>query len=311
VPSRLLIIDDDKSLHSLVRSELEQDDVTVQSAFDGIAGLILAKDVRPDVILLDVSMPRMDGYEVCELLHVQSETANIPILFLSANADPAERAKGLNAGAADFIAKPFLGDELRARVRVSLRHKYLLDQEAKRALRDGLTGAWNRAYFDERLRCEHAASSRHGHPLSCIMLDIDRFKSLNDSFGHPFGDLVIRKVVDMLNQICRIEDVVCRYGGEEFVILCPSVSLSGATQLAERVRRGIAEHAFESPTGIVRITCSFGVSQMLQATSDELVEAADKALYLAKHAGRNQVCSAPTPENLFAHEAVCELPQRV
>ena len=292
MPSRLLIIDDDKSLHALVRAELEPEGFLVFSASNGLDGVRVATEIRPDIILLDVSMPEIDGYEVCELLRVQEATVNIPVIFLSATADPAERARGLNAGAADFITKPFFGDELRARVRVSLRYKFLLALEANRAMRDGMTGCWNRAYFEERLRAETAAVNRHRYPLSCVMLDIDRFKSINDTHGHPFGDKVICAVVEVLNLACRNEDVVCRYGGEEFVILCPHVAAEGAMILAERIRAAVARQCFETSGESVAVTCSIGVADDTHGLGMELVKASDAALYRAKRSGRNRVCAA-------------------
>ena len=296
--STLLIVDDDKSLHALVRAELLGEGFEVYSAFDGLSGVKLAAQLCPDIILLDVSMPELNGYDVCELIRVQEETANIPVIFLSATAEPAERARGLNAGAADFITKPFYGDELRARIRVSLRYKFLLELEANRAMRDGLTGAWNRAYFDERLKGESAGVARHHYPLSCVMLDIDRFKSLNDNYGHPFGDRVICQVIEIVNLTCRDEDVVCRYGGEEFVILCPHVPEEGAHRLAERVREAVEQLRFEGSDGPVSVTCSLGVADDRHGLGQDLLGAADRALYTAKRSGRNRACRAtltPSP----------------
>ena len=295
-PSKLLIIDDDRSLHALVRAELLSEGFGIHSAFDGLTGVNLARKVRPDLILLDVSMPEIDGYDVCELIRIQVETANTPVIFLSATADPAERARGLNAGAVDFITKPFFGDELRARVRVSLRFKFLLDLETNRALRDGLTGAWNRAYFEDCLKRESAAVARHHYPLSCVMLDIDRFKLINDNYGHPFGDRVICGVVEALNRTCREEDIVCRYGGEEFVVLCPHVAEDGAHRLAERMREAVLQNRFETPSGNVTVTCSLGVADERHGLGAELVSAADRALFIAKRSGRNRTCGATTTE---------------
>ena len=233
------------------------------------------------------------------MLRVHECTANTPVIILSATADPAERARGLNSGAADFISKPFFGDELRARVRVSLRYKFLLDLEANRAMRDGMTGCWNRAYFDERLRTEMAGVTRHAYPLSVVMLDIDRFKLINDAYGHPFGDMVICAVVDILNEACRNEDIVCRYGGEEFVVVCPHVAAEGAMTLAERIRAMVAAHPFEMSGVCIAVTCSVGVSDCRHGMGSDLVRASDEALYAAKRSGRNRVCMATFKTNIF------------
>jgi len=292
LPSQILIIDDDPCLHELIQAQLEPEGFIVHSAYDGLSGVRLGKTIRPDLILLDVEMPQMNGYDACELLGVQAETANTPIIFLSATAAPADRARGLNMGAADFMAKPFYGDELRARIRVSLKYKFLLDVESKRATRDWLTGLWNRAHFDERLGIETAAAARHKHSLSCIMLDIDHFKAVNDTHGHVFGDTVICAVAQTIQQSVRREDGVFRYGGEEFAILCPCVPIEGALHLAERIRWGVEQRSFTSLVGPVSVTCSLGLADERNGMGGDLIRAADAALYLAKRSGRNRVCTA-------------------
>jgi diguanylate cyclase (GGDEF)-like protein len=263
----------------------------------------MAKMLRPDLILLDVEMPHLNGYDACELLGVQAETANIPIIFLSASASPADRARGLNMGAADFMAKPFFGDELRARIRVSMKHKFLLEVEAKRATRDWLTGLWNRAHFEERLAIEAAAAMRHKHALSCIMLDIDHFKSVNDTHGHVFGDTVICAVAHAIQQAARREDGVFRYGGEEFAILCPCVPVEGATHLAERIRVNVAQRTLPTAAEPISVTISLGLADERNGIGGDLVRAADAALYLAKRSGRNRVCNALSFSNVEADAA--------
>ena len=292
MPAEVLIVDDDVALHELIGAQLEPEGFVVHSAYDGLSGVHLAKTIRPDLILLDIEMPEMNGYDACELLGVQAETANTPIIFLSSSASPADRARGLNMGGADFMAKPFFGDELRARIRVSLRYKFLLELESKRATRDWLTGLWNRAHFEERLAIEAASASRHKNALSCIMLDIDHFKSVNDTQGHAFGDTVICAVAHAIQQAARREDGVFRYGGEEFAILCPCVAVEGAMHLAERIRCNVSQRSFASPTGLVSVTCSVGLADERNGVAGDLVRAADAALYLAKRSGRNRVCNA-------------------
>lgn len=287
--NRILLIDDSKAIHGLVRAELAFDCMEFFGAFDGASGITSAIECHPDVILLDVEMPGMNGYDVCELLGVQPSTAGIPVIFLSAAAQPEDKARGLNQGASDYIAKPFTGDELRARVRVALRHKFLLQLESKRAMRDALTGLWNRAYFDERLQSDIAAATRHDWPLSCIMIDIDHFKLINDTHGHLFGDRVIREVAAVMEQQLRREDSICRYGGEEFVVLCPGVAAEGAQVLAERLRNAVAGLILKPSIERVAVTCSVGLSDLVTCGSGGLVAAADAALYRAKHAGRNCV----------------------
>jgi diguanylate cyclase (GGDEF)-like protein len=292
LPPQVLLIDDDKALHTLVRYHLEPEGMVVHSAFDGLTGVQIAKDIRPDLILLAVELPGMDGYDTCELLGVQFETANTPIIFLSADAGPADRVRGLNAGATDFIAKPFFGEELKARIRVSFRSKFRLDIESRRAARDGLTGLWNRTHLDERLACEVAAAARHDRALSCLMLDIDHFKSINDSYGHLFGDSILIEIAQLIQRAIRQEDIVFRYGGEEFLVLCPSVAADGAARLAERILQMLSEQKVSGPHGSLSVTCSCGVADQRSGLGIDMIGAADNALYHAKRAGRNRVCSA-------------------
>jgi two-component system cell cycle response regulator len=292
LPPQVLLIDDDKALHAQVRCHLEPEGMVVHSAFDGLAGIQLAKDIRPDLILMGVELPEMDGYDTCELLGVQFETAHTPIIFLSANAAPADRVRGLNAGATDFIAKPFWGDELKARIRVSLRSKFRLELESRRAARDGLTGLWNRTHLDERLASEVAAAARYNRALSCVMLDIDHFKSINDSYGHLFGDSILIEIAHLIQRAVRQEDVVFRYGGEEFLVLCPSVAADGAARLAERILQMLSQHKVTGPQEPLSVTCSCGVADQRSGLGIDMIGAADIALYYAKRAGRNRVCSA-------------------
>ena len=294
---RVLLIDDSEAVQLLVRAELEADGLDVIGAPDGRAGIRMAREAAPDLILLDVSMPGLSGYEVCELLQVQAETATIPIIFLSAASEPVDRVRGLHAGADDYVTKPFTGDELRARVNVALRHRRRLEMESRRAMRDALTGLWNRADFDERLTAEAAGARRHGAPLSCVILDLDHFKAINDSYGHPFGDTALRATADVLAATCRREDGACRYGGEEFAVLCPGVDEAGAAILGERLRAGLAELTLTSPKRTdVRLSASGGVASGIPALvplaegARRLVAAADAALYAAKRGGRNRGC---------------------
>lgn len=290
-PRKLLIIDDLVSIHTLIRARLASEGLEIHSAYDGETGLRLAAEVQPDLILLDVEMPEPSGFEVCRRLKSNAETMNTLIVFLTGATSTDEKIRGLNLGAVDYITKPFDSAELRARVRACLRTKYLLDLLAKKAMVDGLTGLWNRAYLDTRLGGELSLARRTGRSLACTLIDVDHFKAINDAYGHPFGDEVLRRVASVFLHECRTEDVVCRYGGEEFLVLTPNVGTDGAGILAERLRLKVAALRFKSGEREVRITCSFGISEFA-ATDTPLVVAADKALYQAKAAGRNCVVKA-------------------
>jgi diguanylate cyclase (GGDEF)-like protein len=287
---RVLIIDDSKPIHALVRVRLADESIELMSAHDGKSGLQAAFDSPPDVILLDVDMPDLNGFEVCRQLKADGRTMDVPVIFLTGASSTEQKIKGLELGAIDYITKPFDPAELRARVRSSLRTKYLLDLLSRKALIDGLTGLWNRLYFDRRMNDELSLSRRSGRPLSCVMGDVDHFKSFNDRFGHTFGDEVLKCVAGTLNDVARTEDVVCRYGGEEFAVIVPNTNLAGAAELAERLRSAVATADIGTRADAPNVTASFGVAEIdADSTIKSLVDAADAALYRAKQGGRNRV----------------------
>jgi two-component system, cell cycle response regulator len=289
VPDKILVIDDSQDVHKLLKVRLAKEPVTLTSTFCGATGLAAARDEKPDLILLDVDMPGQDGFEVCRKLKADQQTMHIPIIFLTGMTSSEQKIQGLELGATDYITKPFDPAELRARVRASLRTKNLLDLLSKKAMIDGLTGLWNRMYLDARLSTELSASRRSGEPLACIMADVDKFKAINDTHGHAFGDEVIRAVANVLATGCRAEDVVCRYGGEEFAILLPRTTVDDAAILAERLRQKIEALQLVFHDQRVPVTCSFGVANPAGNVPPSVLELADQALYTAKHAGRNRV----------------------
>jgi diguanylate cyclase (GGDEF)-like protein len=291
-----LIIDDCEAIHHLVKARLRQEELELHCSVDGMAGIAMAQRINPDLILLDVDMPHPDGFEVCRRLKSDEKTMAIPVIFLTGASAAEQKIQGLDVGACDYITKPFDAAELRARVRATLRTKYLLDLLTNKAMIDGLTGLWNRAYFESRLNQELALARRYDHPLSCIMLDIDHFKIINDRYGHPMGDGVLRNLSEVISAGCRAEDVVCRYGGEEFAIITPNVAARGAAELAERLRDALGARAVTHRGVEVPVTCSFGVAEV-HNREPSIVELADKALYRAKQLGRNRVeVEAPAPE---------------
>jgi len=274
-------------IHTLLTARLKDEPVRLTFASDGASGLACATTLLPDLVLLDVDMPGMDGFEVCRRLKADQQTKDIPIIFLTGASETDEKIKGLDLGATDYITKPFDIAELRARVRATLRTSYLLHLLSKKAMIDGLTGLWNRSYFDQRLTAELSLARRSNKPLSCIMCDIDHFKQVNDRYGHPGGDQVLRDVAHLLVEGCRVEDVICRYGGEEFAIIGPNTPSNGAAGLAERLRAGIAQSEFHHQGTAIRVTCSFGIADV--ESGQQIVQCADEALYRAKHCGRNRV----------------------
>jgi diguanylate cyclase (GGDEF)-like protein len=287
---KVLIIDDSPGALAVAKARLTNEGHDILCAGGGIEGLQTAAREKPDLILLDLDMPDLDGFEVCRRLKSDADLCMIPIIFLSGSGGPEEKVQGLNAGAVDFVTKPFDAFELRARVNAALRTKQMQDLLIQHAKIDPLTGLPNRRALDERLQQEWARLLRHGGNLSVIMADIDHFKNVNDRFGHPAGDQVLRHVARLLAAGCRESDVPARYGGEEFVVITPETSLSDALKFADRLRVSICVQPLMVQGRAVETTVSFGVADNEGlASPEELVQLADDALYRAKSAGRNCV----------------------
>jgi diguanylate cyclase (GGDEF)-like protein len=288
---RLLAIDDSELIHRLLQVRLQGERLELHGALSAKEGLRLAQELLPEVILLDIELDELDGFEVLSRLKQDPRTHDIAVIFISAASDTMDRVRGLDLGAVDFIAKPFEVVELKARVRLALRMRHLVKMLEHRAQIDGLSGLWNRRYFDQRLSQEFSEARRHNRPLSLIMCDVDRFKRLNDQFGHPFGDHVIERVAQVLSG-GRGSDIACRYGGEEFSMILPSTSAAHAQEVAERKRVMIESQAWSGHPDLI-VTASFGIADLQRmpatATMDELIKAADAALYRAKQQGRNRI----------------------
>jgi len=294
----VLAIDDSPEIHQLLKVRLKNLDVELSHADCGIDGFDQALAGNPDLILLDVMMPDASGFDICRKLKATTETRNIPVIFLTGASDVDQKVLGFDVGAVDYIQKPFDSAELNARVRAALRTKRFQDMLAQRAMIDGLTGLWNRAHFDQRMHEEVAAAARYDRPMSLIMMDVDKFKNLNDNHGHPFGDEVLQSVGDVLQDSARTSDWPCRYGGEEFGLILRETDLEGAVIMAERVREEIESLQLRNKAQLVPVTSSFGVVSSTQCmnpcdlSSKWMIESADRALYAAKDGGRNCVRTA-------------------
>jgi diguanylate cyclase (GGDEF)-like protein len=286
---QILLIDDSKQIHTLVTSLLGDEPVAVHSAYDAPYGISLATSLRPDLILLDVEMPGMNGYEACRRLRLEPATATIPIVFLTARATTEEIVQGLNLGANDYIAKPFKLSELVSRVRAALRTSRLIRLLEEEALVDILTGLGNRAMFDERFAAEVGVRIGTGTPLSCIVLQVDQFSHITENYGRPFGDYVMGEVGAALLGICRPEDVACRLEGEKFVILSPNTAAQEAGAMAELMRVAVASIPFTRQDKAISVTCSFGVAQALDLYDRSLLERADRALDRSSNGGCNRI----------------------
>ena len=294
---KILIIDDSPDALAVAKARLAHEGHEILCADGGKEGLEAAGRENPDLILLDVDMPDLNGFDVCRRLKADAELCMVPVIFLSGSGGQEEKVKGLNIGAMDFVTKPFDAFELRARVNAALRTKHMQDLLIKHAKIDPLTGLRNRRALDERLAQEWSRLSRHGGRLSVIMADIDHFKNVNDRFGHPVGDEVLRQVARLLAEGCRDTDMPARYGGEEFVVVAPETAAQAATDFAERLRASICSAPLEVHGQAIKVTASFGVANNEGLDSPvKLIQAADEALYRAKEAGRNcvKIAEAPT-----------------
>jgi len=291
---KVLAIDDSELIHRLLEARLQGENLELHSATSSEEGLKKAKLLQPEVVLLDIGLEGMNGFELLTKLKEDNETQNIAVIFISATVEPMDRVRGLDMGAIDFITKPFDALELKARVRSALRTQYLVKMLEQRAQLDGLTGLWNRRYFDRRLEQEISEAKRHKRVLTLALCDVDRFKRLNDQFGHPFGDMVLEKVAQILSG-GRTSDIVCRYGGEEFGLIFSSTNIERGLEVTERLRVAIEEAAWPGNPDLV-VTASFGVcdTECLDGdlTPEAMLKAADMALYKAKQNGRNCVKAA-------------------
>jgi len=298
--SRLLVVDDQPvNIQLLYRVFAPEHQVF--AATDGSKALEIVRQQQPDLILLDVVMPGLDGFEVCQRLKADEHTRDIPVIFLTANSDPESEAHGLDVGAVDFIAKPFNTKAVQARVKTHLTLKRQGDLLRRWVFLDGLTGIANRRHFDERLANEWSRSQRSGAPLSALLIDVDHFKRFNDTHGHQSGDDCLRRVAHALaTGLQRPTDMVARYGGEEFVCLLPDTDEYGAAHLAEQLRQRVHGQTQPLCTGAdwSAVTVSIGVGcsrfDLMNAAADLLREA-DHNLYRAKKAGRNSVRTGPLP----------------
>ena len=293
---KILVVDDIPSnVHVL--SRILKDDYDIYFATDGMKALDLVQARLPDLVLLDIMMPGMDGYEVCRRIKTDPTTRDIPVIFISAKSEVEDETYGLEVGAIDFITKPISPPIVKARVRNHLLLKRQADLLRALSFIDGLTGIANRRRFDEALLREWRRCARSHLPLSLVMLDVDHFKAYNDHYGHQAGDECLRAVATLLDeQMKRPGDLVARYGGEEFICLLPETDVDGATRVAERLREAVAgqqlPHALSPVGGYV--TISLGVASAMplgEAPPDGLTQLADRLLYEAKRAGRNRVCS--------------------
>lgn len=305
--SKILVVDDIPLNRKLQKTYLESVGYQVIIAQDGVEALQRIGEESPDLILLDIMMPNMNGFQVCRRLKGSENTRFVPIILVTALNEIEDKVKGIEAGADDFISKPFNKLELLARVKSLLRIKHLHDELELKikeleiaqskllqlAITDGLTELYNYRYFKDQLSQEITRAKRHNTYVSIAMIDIDYFKHYNDTHGHPAGDLVLKIIAQLLRNNIRKIDVAARYGGEEFALILTETDKQAAGFVANKIKNLVEQQKFNyeetQPKG--KLTISMGVSTFPHdaLTPDDLVKIADQRLYRAKKAGRNRV----------------------
>jgi two-component system cell cycle response regulator len=288
----VLIVDDHPDNVEVLQARLNALGYRTACASDGETALKMVATSPPDLILLDVMMPRMDGNEVARRIKADKSLPFIPIIMQTALDSTQSKVVGLDSGADDYVTKPINYAELQARMGAALRVKALQDRISEMAITDGLTGLYNRRHLDERLDEMFEHSVRLHEPLSVVMFDIDHFKQVNDKYGHQVGDLVLTQFAQLLKRVARDIDRLGRYGGEEFMVLLPGTVLDAGVTFAKRARQEVETHKFEYDGGVLKCTISAGVAAYPHPrihTRQQLVKAADDALYAAKTTGRNRV----------------------
>lgn len=288
----ILVVDDAPNILKALQYILTRAGYFVLTARSGEEALEMIKKERPVLVISDIMMSGVDGYEICSRLRTEQSTSLIPFIFLSAKDTVDDRIRGIRTGADAYLSKPFHRDELLALVKTVLtRHRIYIEQTMK----DELTTLPNRAYLSKALDSEMARARRYERPLSIVIMDLDNFKSINDNYGHLFGDKVLIKLAETLRKELRRQDILGRYGGEEFLIILPETGIEKAAVLMERSRKKIANtsHNYdgEPKSTEVTVTLSAGITEFSSGdcSIDDLINRADQALYRAKEGGRNRI----------------------
>ena len=297
-PKAKILVVDDMLTNIGILDKILNTEYEILTATSGREALKIAYLQVPDLILLDVIMPEMDGFAVCKALKQEDRTKDIPVIFITANNQEEDESQGFEAGVVDYVTKPVRASILKARVRIHLELKSSRDHLKALSTVDGLTQVANRRKFDEAIEYEWRRSCRHQHPISLLMMDIDFFKTYNDHYGHLAGDECLKTIAREISTVVRRPaDLFARYGGEEFVFLLPDIESRGAAFIAQKVQETIkrvnVSHAYSTVAGY--ITLSIGVATRVPQegqSHNDLINAADKMLYLAKQNGRNRIQEA-------------------
>jgi len=294
VKNNVLIIDD-SDLNLTILTDILSPYYNIYTAKNGIDGIESAKNHQPDIIILDIILPGMDGYETITVIKNDVKIKKIPVIFITGLTDTKEEEKGLAMGGADYITKPFSPEIVKLRVGNQIRMLEYINEIERMSMNDVMTGLPNRRSFDERLSMEWKRALRIGHPISILVIDIDFFKKYNDTHGHLNGDIILREVAKAIKQTTnRPGDFTARWGGEEFIVLLPDTDSKGAAEIAEQIRKNIENTRVILNDGSVTRACvSVGVNTHVPNpvySIDKFIHYADDALYSAKANGRNQIC---------------------
>ncbi|WP_075188362.1 GGDEF domain-containing response regulator [Teredinibacter haidensis] len=299
--TKVLVVDDVEDNVVLLTFELEDEGFEVIAAYNGQQCLDKVHEEKPDIILLDIRMPGISGLDTLEQLKANEHTRDIPVIMVSANTADNSIIQALDLGAHDFVSKPIEYPVLSARMRSALRlinaRRALVkaNEELERlATQDPLTHTYNRRHFFALSEAEYSKSLRHNRPLSVLMIDVDLFKAINDTYGHAAGDTALIALTECCRLATRDSDIFGRLGGEEFALTCPDADLEGAVALAERIRQSCEELTIDAPDGKpFSMTLSIGVTTIAAEDNDfsHTLQRADKLLYQAKALGRNRSVS--------------------
>ena len=292
-----LLIVDDENTNLKVLAHILGSEYTIITAANGLSAIEKAKEYMPDLILLDILMPEMNGYETLSEIKKCEKIQKIPVIFITGLNTDEDEEKGLSLEAADYITKPFSAMIVKLRVRNQIQIVNQLRTIEHLSMVDQLTGLPNRRSFDDRLCMEWKQAIREQTPISILMLDLDKFKKVNDKHGHQQGDIVLQTISNIFPQSFRRSgDFAARWGGEEFIVLLPNTPLDGAMEVAEKIRSDIENAIIICPNGsTIRITLSLGVNSLVpvkESSVNAFISDADTALYAAKKAGRNKVVSS-------------------
>jgi diguanylate cyclase (GGDEF)-like protein len=298
-PLGVLVVEDDREIRDMVTMMVKSMGYAVVTAANGKDAFVRLREQSVDIVLLDLMMPEMDGFEFCQKVREDPTLRDLHIIITSARDALEDKVRGLELGAADYLTKPFSLTELQARIKVGeriVRYQKTLQAQQNQlehlAREDALTSLANRRRFEERAREELLRAGRYQHALSVLLADLDHFKAINDTYGHSCGDAVLKEVGQTFSRHCRSSDLCARYGGEEFAILLPETQLLEAQLVAERLCAAVRKLTFPHGSGEIHVTASFGIVSVDTSNPqalEELMEQVDQALYTAKRNGRNRV----------------------